>query len=51
MDPVPDTTLISTVADLAGGMLQLAAAVLSFAAVVAARRSRTGRRSDTGDDD
>ncbi|MBO4210409.1 hypothetical protein [Micromonospora echinofusca] len=51
MDPVPDTTLLSTLADLAGGLLQLAAAVLGFATVLAARRNGTGRRGDTRSDD
>ncbi|MEU7926790.1 hypothetical protein [Micromonospora sp. NPDC049801] len=46
MDLVPDATALSSLVDLLGAVLQLAAAVVSLMAVVAARGRRRRRDRD-----
>ncbi|WP_435207616.1 hypothetical protein [Micromonospora sp. bgisy143] len=46
MDLVPDATALSSLVDLLGAVLQLAAAVVSLVAVAAARGRRRGRDRD-----
>jgi hypothetical protein len=50
MDLVPDATALSSLVDLLGAVLQLAAAVIGLSAVVAAR-GRPGRRGRADDDE
>ncbi|MFI5925783.1 hypothetical protein ACIA3K_07315 [Micromonospora sp. NPDC051543] len=46
MDLVPDATALSSLVDLLGAVLQLAAAVVSLMAIGAARGSRRRRDRD-----
>ncbi|MEV4825100.1 hypothetical protein [Micromonospora sp. NPDC049274] len=50
MDLVPDTSALSSLVDLLGAALQLAAAVVSLLAVGAARGRRSDRRGRRDDD-
>ncbi|WP_433120461.1 hypothetical protein [Micromonospora sp. CA-246542] len=46
MDLVPDSTALSSLVDLLGAVLQLAAAVVSLIAILAARGRRRRRDRD-----